>query len=517
MPSIPTGSPNSPVEQIAGTRTPGENRFGLNRWLQVFLTIIACTIVAVIAWTVVERFLHIIILLLAGFLLAYLLGPVVDRLERTRIPRIAAILVVYLVIVGVVATAIVLLIGPLTAQLQDLNKTLPTLVGTKSGAPSGIDSFFKEHGIPLDVAGLQIRLGEYVSSAGTSLLGSTLGIVAGLVSFVTDIFLILAITFYLLLDGRSMHTRALRLLPVVARERWFFVEATLNRVIGGYIRGQILVALTVGFAAGAGSALLGVQYALVIGLLAFLFEFIPLVGPVLGMVPAVLIALFQSPGLALWVVVYFIILQQVESNVIVPRVSGHAVGLHPLGVLLALLAGVELGGLGGALLAVPVAGVLYVMVLALYSDATKQTELLVAQPRATPFSTLRKVRNVIGRRNSHAVSLTVSPAAPSSVPTAAAEEASIANLVESSAAISSTSVSPLHPARVATVPAAIDVAVATEAIEAAEETATRVDTTNERLATITHDQSELVERFAAAEAEEAKGAATQSAEPEEST
>ncbi|HYP38875.1 MAG TPA: AI-2E family transporter, partial [Chloroflexia bacterium] len=280
MNAPPSSIPASTTEQAA--QAPRENRLGLNRWLQLFLTIIAGTIVAVIAWTVIERFLHILVLLLASFLLAFLLGPLVDRLERIRLPRIVAILIVYLVIIGTVTLGVVLLIGPLTAQLQDLVETLPTLIEPKAGEPSGIDRFFQENGIPLDVAGLRSRLGEYVSEAGTSLLGGTLAIVAGLVTFVTDLFLMLAITFYLLLDGRSMHNRGLRLLPATARERWFFIEATLNRVLGGYIRGQILVAITVGVAAGVGSALLGVQYPLVIALLAFLFEFIPLIGPVLG-------------------------------------------------------------------------------------------------------------------------------------------------------------------------------------------------------------------------------------------
>ncbi|HEX8230046.1 MAG TPA: AI-2E family transporter [Chloroflexia bacterium] len=454
-------------------QAPRESRLGLNRWLQLFLTIIAGTIVAVIAWTVIERFLHIIILMLASFLLAYLLGPLVDRGERARLPRILATLLVYLVIIGTLVVGAVLLIGPLTAQLQDLTDTLPTLVDTTTGTPSGIDRFFRENGIPLDVADLRTRILEYVSGAGTTILGGTLSIVGGLVTFVTDIFLILAITFYLLLDGRGMHNRMLRLLPAAARERWFFVEATLNRVIGGYIRGQILVALTVGVAAGVGSAVLGVQYPLVIGLLAFLFEFIPLVGPVLGMVPAVVIAFFQSPGLALWVTIYFIVLQQIEANIIVPRVSGHAVGLHPLAVLLALLAGVELGGLGGALLAVPVAGVLYVIGLALYSDATKQTELLVTKPRRTPYSSLRHV--IEDRRG------TRRSGAAAQVPVAATGGVAPAVAVTTEAgAVSVVTTPELAPAASA---------VAVEA--------------NERLATIAQDQTQLIAQFEAVEAEEA--------------
>lgn len=465
-------APAPATEQAA--QASKENRPGLSRLLQIFLTIIAGAIVAVIAWTVIERFLHIIILVLASFLLAYLLGPLVDRIERVRLPRILATLLVYVVIIGALATGIVLLIGPLTAQLQDLSKTLPTLIETRAGTPSGIDRFFQENGIPLNVADLRSRLLEYVSGAGTSLLGSTLAIVTGLVTLVTDLFLVLAITFYLLLDGRSMHNRALRLLPVTIRERWFFVEATLNRVLGGYIRGQIFVALTVGVAAGVGSALLGVEYPLVIGLLAFLFEFIPLIGPVLGMVPAVIIAFFQSPELALWVIIYFIVLQQVESNIIVPRVSGHAVGLHPLAALLALLAGIELGGLGGALLAVPVAGVLYVIALALYSDATKQTELLVAQPRPTTYSALR---HVIARRRG-----TRGGSAPAPVPAPATALAGGAG-----------------PTAIVMTATAVD----TVSVTTSPEPAPVADASNERLATITQEQAQLIAQFDAGEAEQA--------------
>jgi len=136
----------------------------------------------------------------------------------------------------------------------------------------------------------------------------------------------------------------------------------------------------------------------VIGLLAFLFEFIPMLGPVLGMIPAVIIALFQQPfPLTLWVIVYFIILQQVESNFIVPRVSGHAVGLHPLAALMSLIIGLDLGGIGGALLSVPLAGVAWVMMMALYSDTTGQSSMLVQTQRRTA---VKSIRNIIGRRRS---------------------------------------------------------------------------------------------------------------------
>ena len=381
-----------PTAPVAAAPAP---RFALNRWLQIFLTLIAGTVVAVIAWTILEKFQHIIVLLLASFILSLLLGPLVDLLERRRVPRLLGTGIAFLLLIGVLGLFGTLMLGPLISQLQDVLTTVPTLVSNRSSWLADVDRFFRDNGIPLQTGALQDQIGASISSTSTALLGGTLSVVTGVVGLVTDLFLILAITFYMIVDGGSIRSNILGLFPARARERWFFVEATVNSVLGGYIRGQVVVALTVGAAAGLGSALLGVQYPLVIGLLAFLFEFIPLLGPVLGMIPAVLISLFQPFPLVLWVILYFIVLQQVESNLIVPRVSGHAVGLHPLGAMLALIAGVEVGGLGGALISVPLVGVLYVLGLAIYSDMTHQTSIFRTPPRRAVVTSLQAM---LGRR-----------------------------------------------------------------------------------------------------------------------
>jgi len=365
----------------------------LGRPLQILLTIISGAVVAVIAWTVVARFLHILILLLASFIVAFLLLPLVNRLERGGVPRLASILLLYLLLFGALAAGVLLLANPLGHQLQGVIASLPTYFNSH-GRESGIERFLAQHGVDITNARAQV-IGAAKTASG-AILGNTVAIVSGTITTVTDILLILVITFYFLLDGGAMRNRFVRLLPDRQRDRWFFVEATLNRVLGGYIRGQIVVAATVGLAAGAGCFFIGVYFPIVIGLLAFLFEFVPMLGPVLGMLPAVVISLFQPHTPVVLVVVYFIILQQVESNLIVPRISGHAVGLHPLAALLALLAGLDLAGIGGALLAVPLAGVLYVLLMALYSDATGRSEVLVARPRRRPYDLL--ARQVAQRR-----------------------------------------------------------------------------------------------------------------------
>ena len=366
---------------MTGVRPPeraaSPDHSGLDHWYRLFRTIIAGAIVAVIAWFVLQPFLHTIILLIASFLVAYILGPLVVHVERVGLPRLAAIILVYLAIVGGLAIGGYFLLTPLTDQLRSLSDTLKNLQDTQTS----LGAFLQAHGIKVNAADVRNQLSN-IGSAGGSVIDGTLNVIQGIVRTVTDILLILVVTFYFLLDGRAMHDRAVRLLPAAYQGRWFFFEATLNLVLGGYIRGQFIVAATVGTAAGLGCYIIGVHYAIVIGLLAFLFELIPMIGPVLGAIPAIAISLFQPHTPVVWVIVYFVVLQQIESNLIVPRVSGHAVGLHPLAALLALLAGLDLAGIGGALLAVPLVGVLYVLTMALYSDATGRSRMLVARPRS---------------------------------------------------------------------------------------------------------------------------------------
>jgi predicted PurR-regulated permease PerM len=398
---------------------------GLSPWLRllvIFLTFIAGTVAAVIVWLVVQRFLHLLLLLTASFLVAYLLTPMVERLRHLGLGRVLSNLAVYLVVLGVLAGGLMLLVGPLTAQVQGLVAQLPLLMEGKVGAPALLDQFFHQHGIKLTAAGLRTQLAGYLSGAGTTLLNQVLAILTSVVGAVTDVLLVLAITFYFLLDGHAMQARVLRLLPSAARSRWFYLEAIVNKVLGGYFRGQFIVAATVGMAAGVGCWLLGLHDYLIVAVLAFLCEFIPMLGPVLGMVPAMVLSLFQSLSLLLWVTIFFIALQQVESNVIVPRVSGRAVGLHPLAALLALLVGVELGGLGGALVAVPVAGVLWALLLTLYGEHAEQARGGDDSPRRAPPSSAERAAGPGGRIGTAGTEREASPTKPLAVPSHRLEE-----------------------------------------------------------------------------------------------
>ena len=338
----------------------------IGRTLGFLLTILAAAAVAVLAWQVIALFAHLLLLVVLSLLVAFIFAPVTAALERRRLPRLAAIACAYLGTLVIGGSVLAFFLGPLITQLVALIGHLPGEIQTLQARTPGIDTFFARHGLPVRVATVQKQVLSQAQAMSSVVLGSTLTVLGGLTALIVDLLLVLVLSFYFLMDAQTLRNTLLRLLPEHLRTHAFFVQAAFTKVVGGYIRGQLLMALTIGVAAGLGCFALGVPYPLVIGLLAGLFELMPMVGPVLGAIPALLISLPQGFPLILWVLLLFVLIQQVESNVIGPRITGHAVGLHPLGALLALLAGVDLGGLLGALFAVPVAGILYVLAVAVY-------------------------------------------------------------------------------------------------------------------------------------------------------
>jgi predicted PurR-regulated permease PerM len=207
-----------------------------------------------------------------------------------------------------------------------------------------------------------------------------LGIIFGLPGIVFDFLLVLTMTFFLLADATLIRHNLIGLAPERWRGALFFTEAALIRVGGNYIRGQLLIGLSVGVAAGIGCWLLGVPYPLVIALLSGILMLIPVLGPYLSAVPALLISLPVGFPTVAWVLLLFIVIQQFELNVLGPRIIGHAVGLHPLAALLVILSGASLAGFVGALVAMPVAGVVYVLAAALYHIRQSRAAAAAGEP-----------------------------------------------------------------------------------------------------------------------------------------
>jgi predicted PurR-regulated permease PerM len=319
-------------------------------------------------WQMVAPISHTVVLFLLGAAFAFVLADPSDWLaERLGGRRMLGILLTYLLVFVAVIGGIMLLAVPLARQANELAIALPGLMGDIQARISRLQDVLLARGIQLDLDGLRAQWSTSVVGSADVLLASLVGQAAALGGALADTVLILVISVYLLAGAPAIHQNTLKVVPGRYRGVHEFVRTSAARVMGGYLRGQLTMSLVIGVLAGIGTGLLGLPYFVVLGVLAGLFELVPMFGPVLSAVPAVVVALFQPWPTVVWVVIFFFLIQQFESNVLGPRITGHAVGLHPLAALFALLVGFEVAGILGGLFAVPIAGVLWVLASAAYN------------------------------------------------------------------------------------------------------------------------------------------------------
>ena len=300
-------------------------------------------------------------LILAGAIV-FLLNPVVTRLTQRGLPRAVSTGVAYLAVAGVIALAAVS-IFPLAAQQADgLAEEWPAIERRaerwiEDVAQNSQGTFFE-----FDRSELQDALDGGESTLADQLAQARrIGMV--LFHFVLIVVLAPIIAFYLLVDLPHLTKVARSLVPLKYRAEIELVMRRLNRAIGGFFRGQLAVAVLVGVMVSIGLAVIGLRFWFLVGMIAGLFNMIPLVGPWVGGIPGVIIALTTGDMMqALGVVIVMVIAQQIDNHFITPQVMQRAVSLHPAAVILALLAGGTLGGFFGLLLAVPVAAALKILV-----------------------------------------------------------------------------------------------------------------------------------------------------------
>lgn len=262
----------------------------------------------------------------------------------------------------------------LKSTIRNAKKTLSVagqLYGTMSATPILLlraQAWLDQQGISIDVHSKFGQLGRQLSNQGTYLLNNAVTILSETANTLLNLALILIIAFYLLSDGSRIIQRSITLAPARYRDSMRFFLHSLDRVLGGYIRGQLFLSALAGILGGAGAAALGVPFPLLIGILTFLLESIPIIGPLVALVPAVAVSLFfMSFVTTLLLFIWNMVFQQLVTNVLGPRVMGIAVGIHPLEAMLAVLIGYPLAGFLGALLAVPVAGILHIVIREMYA------------------------------------------------------------------------------------------------------------------------------------------------------
>ncbi|MGQ9600581.1 MAG: AI-2E family transporter [Anaerolineae bacterium] len=326
---------------------------------------------------------HVLFPYILALILAYLLLPVVNWLDRHmpvriqtwRMARPLAILLTYLLVLFLVVGVMAFFMPLIVDQVKVLIEKWPTLTsqveawgtrgwGLYTDVIESIETISPRWRDTIET-GLE-NLASDLLIAIQSGLFATIRTVSSTVSFLIGLIVIPFWLFYILHDESQVKRGVIQALPLQLRADVQCMASLIDDVLSAYIRGQLLLCLFVGTLVTLSLWIIGVPFALVLGLIAGAFEVLPYVGPILGAVPAVLVALLSDPPSAIWVVVAFFAIQQVENLLLVPRIAGQSVKLHPALVMVVLVIGNQLAGFWGMLVAVPITAIIRDMFKYLY-------------------------------------------------------------------------------------------------------------------------------------------------------
>lgn len=301
---------------------------------------IVFTVLFLISLWFLYQIRQILVIFFVGLLITAALNPLVERLEKIKIPRVLAIVFIYLVIFAFLVLMLAGIIPPLANQTATLVTRLPEYL--KSLGLAGVE----ENLVRFQVEQLLDRLG----SISLSLVRTTISIFGNLIVVFTLVF----ISFYLLLERENLDEYLSKLFGDGKDRKIARLVKLIEKRLGNWFRAQISLMVIVGVMTYIGLRLLGIDFALPLALLAGFLEIVPNIGPIISAVPAILAGLALSPLMGLSVAGLYFVIQQLENNLIVPQIMAKEVGVNPLVTLLALITGFKVGGVAGAVLAIPV-------------------------------------------------------------------------------------------------------------------------------------------------------------------
>ncbi|KKS71150.1 hypothetical protein A3A14_03295 [Candidatus Daviesbacteria bacterium RIFCSPLOWO2_01_FULL_43_38] len=312
-----------------------------------YKTIIFITVFLISLW-VLFLIMDVILLLLISFILMSAFAPLVDRLVKWRVPKPAAIGLIFVLFIGGVAGILTVGLTPLINETSNLVRSLTESL-----------SVFLQVNL-VDQSVIQNELSKFS--------GQIIDLTLNLFDFILRFVTVLVITFYLLLDREHIEERVAALF-VSHRGRAEKLIKDIESKLGAWLRGQMILSVVIAVSVYIGLTIIGLDYALPLAIIAGLLEIIPIIGPIIAAAPAVLIAFTTSVPLAVIVGIMYAVIQQLESNIVVPQLMKRAVGLNPLLIIIAITVGGRLLGVGGALLAVPIAVVIQVVAQEILSPA----------------------------------------------------------------------------------------------------------------------------------------------------
>jgi predicted PurR-regulated permease PerM len=300
--------------------------------------------------------------------LAFILNPLVNLISQIRlkpvnfrISRGPAILLSFAVSGSIIGLMAAFILVPFIEEFNSLLINLPLLTEKVKKLTLILATQTHTNQVPESVRGV---VDQTLSSAASFSVDMAKRLLNAVISFATQIIELIVVpvlAFYLLKDWQLLRESFISLVPQGMQGTVREVISEMALVVSGYIRGQVFVSLIVGLIVFCGMYFFNIEYPLVLGLLAGITEAIPIIGPFIGAAPAVLLAYLLSPALAIKVILFYVFVQQIENHIIVPKVMGHSIDLHPIAIIISLLVGGQLFGLVGMMIAVPAAALLKVM------------------------------------------------------------------------------------------------------------------------------------------------------------
>lgn len=348
----------------------------------------------------------VLLMLIVSVFFCYLIAPLVRAFEQPvylagrelKLPRVAAIAVVYVIVGGVLFVGLRLLLPMLWNQLTELARNLPdyasSVVAWMQRTTDDANSVLRRLRLPEEWREqMLVSLKGLVESSSGS-LGSIITRIVDSLTYAIWLVLVPIFSFFMLKDADRFAAGVVALMPTERlQKRAYWLLLDVSRTLAGYIRAQITACVVVGTLVTLGFLILGVPYAVVLGLISGVLEFIPMVGPLVAAVIAFGLTLTESFKLALGVAVFFVVMRLVQDYVIYPRIVGHGIKMHPLAVVLAILCGEQIAGFIGIFLAIPVVGLIIVFynhylayraLSAQVSEATMSSPTRVEEKEAVP-------------------------------------------------------------------------------------------------------------------------------------
>ena len=310
--------------------------------------------------------------LLAGVLF-YIMRPFVSFLHKYKVPKALAILTMFLVFLGLV-TLFLFLIGPvIQAQIMNLVESAPALFNELNKLIIEVEeSDWFQNFMASDAAddfsieALTEDLTDYMSDAFDFIAGNIAGFFGAVTNFVLVLIIVPFMLFFMLKDGDRLPAQVFRFLPEKQQEEGRRILMDMDDKLSSYIQGQIIVSICVGILMYISYVIIGVEFSMILALFNMVTNLVPFIGPWIGSVPAVIVGVIDSPMTALWIIVAIVIVQQIESNLIVPNVMGRKLSVHPLTIIVLILVGGSFGGLLALILAVPFYAVMKVIATHVY-------------------------------------------------------------------------------------------------------------------------------------------------------